>query len=791
MVFAPLWRTGAIVSNTGASTDLRCDDMPNMLHTVASFFSRANRTSGSGAGGDDERNRRIDPGSSHKFGPLNRLKKRTAQSARVRTPFNEFERKSSASTSATNAPVETEPSPPLKLASLATAHASYEARCKESGVTATSTIDDLREMLKKPGDSVTLKHDIGGAAYEATFICGKDGGVNIAHRTRQIMKQSAPKELAGPDVEAAAQAKAAGRTEFLGRLKDEGLTALAEHFKNARLDEWPSIDELARRLNIPADKLERLKTSAGKKAVVPGETVEAHDHALHAALMYLDGAFLSTIDGTVASAFRMARATGVEAAQVLMKRKLADADAKLEDGRTLLEEMMIDPYEPFAVPGVSLKSCDERISALLDAGADANQLFSDGTPPLARVRTQQRYDELVKHGAKHELVFDMITATGDRFPLKGTALHLAQSPESAEILLANGAMIDAETEPIGYTPLLYACKQKRFDVAKALIQANADVNVSDPLKATCLHFGPPGEVVELLLDHGADPNAVTRYERATTLHVASDKKAVQALVPRFDTDWTGLTTHGGGNSVLNSAAKRGNLEVVREFKRLDTDKKMDRYIALRNTAEPEIVGELFPRHGEPADALEELLNASDCQAWSADAYYFAAMQGGDPKLIGCLIDGSGNSALKQLHQNGFFDPEVRPDKEVLMPGAGTYSLAGLLMRTCPNDYKSLLDLIDTKRLDVGAKDSQGRGLLVLATRCNCPLALVEGLVDRAGLGNVGGAFVNAKGPGGLTPLHHAASHGNVEVFDYLVRRGGNPEQADDTGKTPRAYMVQT
>ncbi|KAI9503385.1 ankyrin repeat-containing domain protein, partial [Coemansia spiralis] len=75
-----------------------------------------------------------------------------------------------------------------------------------------------------------------------------------------------------------------------------------------------------------------------------------------------------------------------------------------------------------------------------------------------------------------------------------------------EIVEADKTKVNAKDEN-GYTALHAASSWKRLDVLNYLIENNGDVNITDCDGDTPLHICEDVECAQLLLDHGADPNA--------------------------------------------------------------------------------------------------------------------------------------------------------------------------------------------------------------------------------------------------------------------------------------------
>ena len=95
-----------------------------------------------------------------------------------------------------------------------------------------------------------------------------------------------------------------------------------------------------------------------------------------------------------------------------------------------------------------------------------------------------------------------------------TALHYAAfegQVEAIERLIREGADVDAQDDR-GYTPLHFAAQEFRVDAARALIDAGASLAARDAYGNTALWTATfnsrgRGELVTILLTHGADPDS--------------------------------------------------------------------------------------------------------------------------------------------------------------------------------------------------------------------------------------------------------------------------------------------
>lgn len=191
------------------------------------------------------------------------------------------------------------------------------------------------------------------------------------------------------------------------------------------------------------------------------------------------------------------------------------------------------------------------VGRLLDAGANPNAALLSGETPLmvaARSGSAGAVEQLLVKGAN-------ANAHGTRGQ---TALMWAvsqQHPEVVKVLIAHHADLNLRSDvwievmavpPHGYLPynkeiphggetaLMFAARVGDLASAKLLVGAGANVNDADAWSVSAVTLAAHsdfGELVQLLLDKGADPNAAANG--FTALHEAimrRDEKMVAALL---------------------------------------------------------------------------------------------------------------------------------------------------------------------------------------------------------------------------------------------------------------------
>ncbi len=179
------------------------------------------------------------------------------------------------------------------------------------------------------------------------------------------------------------------------------------------------------------------------------------------------------------------------------------------------------------------------VELLLAAGADANTSLPHGESVLmtaARTGSPDVVGTLLAHGARVDAADDRLGENA----LMWAAAH--DHPDVVKLLVEHGAEVNGRSKALQYekdrfglegvltilprgswTPLMYAARDGAVGATRALAEAGADLNLTDPEGTTALvraivnvHY----DVAGVLLDHGADPNLVDTAGMAALYAVA-------------------------------------------------------------------------------------------------------------------------------------------------------------------------------------------------------------------------------------------------------------------------------
>jgi ankyrin repeat protein len=266
------------------------------------------------------------------------------------------------------------------------------------------------------------------------------------------------------------------------------------------------------------------------------------------------------------------KAGNVEAVRALVKRPTAatEVNAAEPDGTTALHWAVRNDDQELAqllvragakptavnrygVTPLSLAASNASapmVDLLLAAGADPNSSLPQGETVLmtaARAGSPQVVAALLAHGAKVDGKDERLGETA----LMWAAAH--NHPEIVRLLVQHGAAVDGRSKPLEYTkdrfglegvltilprgswtPLMYAAREGAVEATRALIDAGADVNLTDPEQTTALiraivnmHY----DVAGLLLERGADPN-ITDTSNMGALYAVAEMETIGEIYGR-------------------------------------------------------------------------------------------------------------------------------------------------------------------------------------------------------------------------------------------------------------------
>lgn len=224
----------------------------------------------------------------------------------------------------------------------------------------------------------------------------------------------------------------------------------------------------------------------------------------------------------------------------------------------------------------------EVIRMLIARGADANARESSLGETALMWAAAENHPEavraLIEHGADPNARSEKLAYAKDRFGLEGvttilprgswTALMYAArqgSIEAARALADAGADLNL-TDPDGTTALVLAILNGHFDTAAMLTEKGADPNIADTTGMAALYtavdmntlgeiYGRPGRqstdkltglgLLPVLLAHGANPNATLKSPTLTRAHTPGEPSL------------------GEGTTPLMRAAKNGDTPAIR------------------------------------------------------------------------------------------------------------------------------------------------------------------------------------------------------------------------------------
>jgi uncharacterized protein len=475
--------------------------------------------------------------------------------------------------------------------------------------------------------------------------------------------------------------------------------------------------------------------------------------------------------------------TGDTAAVRALVRKHADVNAADVDGTTALHWAVGADDRPTAALLVSAGSdvnAANRYGAtplsiaarngnaallrlLIDAGARtsaAEERLPDGQTLLmhaARTGNAEAVSMLIKQGADvsaHErrLGTTALTwaVTEDRAAAAQVLLDAGANPDARSALTRYphtppAVVGDALEEGVSYvgqtvlpkgdwTPLMYAARQGALSAARVLIEARADLNLTDPDGTSALMFGIVNghyDVAELLLERGADPNLPDRTGM-TPLYAAVDMHTLAFTFGRPD---------------LPHATVEATVGMIRTLLSYGAD----------------------PNARLKTRILKRVYNAGDPRLGEGATPLMRAARGGDVGVMRLLIDGGADPGLLQTNGNSLL---------ILAVGSDGRGRDG---EDTEADKLEAIHLCFDIGVSVNAANAAGDTAAHLAaTSKSASPKVIELLAQR-------GVKFDVKNKAGRTPLDAAlrardTAPEKIGLLRRLTPDGPSSDSADSTGR---------
>ena len=450
-----------------------------------------------------------------------------------------------------------------------------------------------------------------------------------------------------------------------------------------------------------------------------------------------------------------------------------------------------------------------------------------GMTPLCLAVQQQSVEcikLLLEHGARTDIGHHA----------DGPPLHLAVKYDCIEaigILSRHGADMNLVGGRKKLPPLFLACRQRKAAMARALLAAGADVNMTARdsesgilctalQEATTTRYMP---CVEVLLEHKAAVE-VKDGHGWTPLYTALMNRAEDVALKLLDHGAVCTARAEDGSSVLHAAVASTSLRALQRLLKAGADVNAadnsgnttllramgpgvlkEPFTAFHESTvgEPQeasprqVTGPLHDRRGLSDTAVKQLITmllaaGADCEARNnkGDRAIEKAIKVNDTIAFGMLFD---RLQLPPLERQQFLDEALHmaiiagADESVKQlltsygADANAVSTEGFscLHQAARRGFRRLLSTLLQAGADVLAVTPDGDTALHLATRgaySNCTTALLTAHAN-----------VHAKNRAGMTPLHEAAAGSSFIAIQRLLEQGAAVNEQDTFGWTPLHY----
>lgn len=357
-----------------------------------------------------------------------------------------------------------------------------------------------------------------------------------------------------------------------------------------------------------------------------------------------------------------------------------------------------------------------------------------------------------------------------------TPLHHAVKVDAREVvdlLLQQGADIEAKSKE-NYRPLHVAAQTDRFYLAVALLQKGAKVDAGDLKGFQPIHFASEGgfqAMVELFTGAYKEKEG---EKKGKVVKVDYSKFPTVDINTKTDSDWTPLHFASGrgrtelvhymcnhnadvnakaddGTTPLYFAAEVGAVDVVKALLFHKADPNLCRRGGLSPLFCNAVVGRI--------PIIEMLLKGgADVDMETAD---------GETALI--VASGKGNLAVVRVLLAAEADPNM------CMATTGQTALH----KAIKNGHPEVVELLLTNGADFNSSTRHRETPLIVAVRdCQSNQAeILATLLSRK-------VQLDSRDKTGMTALHYAVQHGDMELVELLIKHGANLNLPNLDGRHP-------
>ncbi|SCO16926.1 related to ankyrin [Fusarium fujikuroi] len=321
------------------------------------------------------------------------------------------------------------------------------------------------------------------------------------------------------------------------------------------------------------------------------------------------------------------------------------------------------------------------------------------------------------------------------------------------------------------TPLFFACYTKNKEIVELLLDNGADINARSDGEVP-LHISVEegsDAITEMLISRGADVSVVDNDGR-TALNIASMSGNTKAARHLIDSGADISHETKDGFTPLSMASSRGHVELAKLLIKSGADVNQ----ALANGYRPLLLAVRYDHPELAALLIDEgaELNGTLVNGWMFSLLSVAA-------ACGCL------NTAKTLIIKGFNPTEVTP--LLLAASYSCYHGFSKFIYENPDfpysDYHQVIQLLLQSGADVNAIDELGHTPLYMAS--------YYGFTDTVEILIKNGAYIDIKSASGETPLHCGSRQGHFAATQLLLQNGADMGSKDNCGRTPLHHACRS